>query len=69
VRLLVFNLSAHFCGAFAGSLVFGSAFGASALFFPAILLAPAWVVGAVLLFTNHWQKKKETLADSRKDSL
>ena len=69
VRLLVFNLSAHFCGAFAGSLVFRSAFGASALFFPAILLAPAWVVGAVLLFTNHWQKKKETLADSRKDSL
>jgi hypothetical protein len=69
VRLLVFSLSAHFVGGVAGSMVFGSAFGASALLFPAILLAPAWVVGAILLLKNRWYKKKETLADSRESLL
>jgi uncharacterized membrane protein YoaK (UPF0700 family) len=63
VRLLVLNLIAHFAGGVAGSLVFASSFGASALFFPAMLLAPVWVAGAALLCAKHTISDK--LASSR----
>ena len=44
---------AFFIGGIAGSLVFQSSFGASVMIFPAILLAPVWLLGIVLLWFRY----------------
>jgi hypothetical protein len=55
VRLLLLNLFAQFIGGVAGYLIFASTFGASALVFPALLLAPVWCSGCVMLWLKHKQ--------------
>ncbi len=55
VRLLLCAYVAFYLGGIIGSLVFQSSFGASAVIFPAILLAPLWLLGCVLLAIRYSQ--------------
>ncbi len=57
VRAQMFALVSFFCGCCTGSLVFQSSFGASALSFGSIALAPLWLTGAVLLALRHRASK------------
>ena len=53
VRAQLFAILSFFLGCCIGSLVFQSAFGASALSFPCIALAPLWLLGIALLMMRH----------------
>ncbi len=53
VRALLYNLISFFTGAVMGSVVFYSSFGASALLFPIIFLAPLWATGIGLLIARR----------------
>jgi hypothetical protein len=53
VVLLSGTYAAFYVGGIAGSLVFQSSFGASVMIFPAILLAPMWFLGIVLLWFRY----------------
>ena len=59
LRLLLIAYVSFFAGGVAGSLVFSSAFGVSAVAVPAILLAPFWAAGLVLLMV---QKRHQSQA-------
>jgi hypothetical protein len=48
-RLLLLSCVAHLSGGVLACVVFESSFGASSMYFPAILLLPAWLAGGVLL--------------------
>jgi hypothetical protein len=53
VLLLSCTYMAFYIGGIVGSLVFQSSFGASVMIFPAILLAPVWLLGFVLLWFRY----------------
>jgi uncharacterized membrane protein YoaK (UPF0700 family) len=67
VRVLLINFLAFFAGGVCGSLVFLSSFGATAVIFPAILLAPLWVLGVGMLFVRKLNSKLRKSARERRD--
>jgi uncharacterized membrane protein YoaK (UPF0700 family) len=62
LRMLLLCYVSFFSGGVVGSLVFDSAFGDSAVVFPAMLLVPVWVAGVMLLVV---QKRQQSGANVR----